>query len=62
MGPAAPEGSGYACLLKQQMASWREAWSRVPDTTSPTAPFGIVQLADATDGEQVHAVLSPCIA
>jgi len=42
-------GSGYACLLQQQMASWREVWSAVPGTTSPDAPFGIVQLADATD-------------
>ena len=24
---AAPKGSGYACLLRQQMASWRAAWS-----------------------------------
>ena len=46
---SAPKGSGYACLLRQQMASWRAAWSSVPDTTSPTAPFGIVQLADGTD-------------
>ena len=45
----APKGSGYACLLRQQMASWRASWSSVPDTTSPTAPFGIVQLADGTD-------------
>lgn len=31
------------------MNSWREAWSTTPHTTSPDAPFGIVQLADATD-------------
>ena len=24
---AAPKGSGYACLLRQQMTSWRAAWS-----------------------------------
>ena len=41
--------SGYACLLQQQMASWRAAWSMVPNTTPTTAPYGIVQLADATD-------------
>ena len=42
-------GSGYACLLQKQMQSWREAWSVVPGTTSPNAPFGIVMLADGTD-------------
>ena len=46
---SAPEGSGYACLLRQQMDSWRAAWSSTPHTTAPDAPFGIVQLADATD-------------
>ena len=45
----APKGSGYACLLRQQLLSWRSAWSIVPHTTDPNAPFGIVQLADGTD-------------
>ena len=29
--------------------AWREIWSAVPGTTSPTAPFGFVELADGTD-------------
>ena len=47
--PSAPAGTGYACLLRQQMTSWREAFSAVPNTTPQNAPFGIVQLADGTD-------------
>jgi len=27
------------------MTSWREAWSVVPETTDPNAPFGIVQVS-----------------
>ena len=46
----AAHGDGYACLLQQQMAAWRETWSAAgPGTTDPLAPFGIVMLADATD-------------
>ena len=48
-GTTANGGSGYACLLQKQMESWRSAWSVTPGTTSSTAPFGIVQLADGTD-------------
>ena len=36
--------AGYACLLKQQMETWRDVWSAVEYTTSPKASFGIVTL------------------
>jgi hypothetical protein len=41
--------TGYACLLQTMINSWGAAWSAVPNTTPPDAPFGIVTLADATD-------------
>jgi len=41
--------SGYACMLQTLIQSWRAAWSVEAQTTSPTAPFGIVMLADSTD-------------
>ncbi len=41
--------SGYACLLPALIASWRAAWSAAEGTTDPSAPFGIVTLADSTD-------------
>ena len=47
--PGAPDGTGYACLLKRMISSWRRVWSAAPDTTPAEAPFGIVQLADGTD-------------
>ena len=31
------------------IAAWRAAWSAVPGTSSPLAPFGFVELADGTD-------------
>ena len=46
---SAPLGAGYACLLRQQMSSWREAWSVTPHTTAADAPFGIVQVRQRRD-------------
>ena len=35
--------------MAKLVASWRKVWSAVPGTPDPTAPFGIVSLADGTD-------------
>lgn len=43
------DGTGYACLLKTMIEAWGSSWSVVPNTTPKNGPFGIVQLADATD-------------
>ena len=43
------EGTGYGCMMPKLVESWREVWSVEPGTSSPTFPFGIVSLADATD-------------
>jgi hypothetical protein len=39
--------AGYACLMPALVASYRAAWSAVPGTTDPAAPFGIVSLSTA---------------
>ena len=39
---------GYGCMLPIMVKSWREAWSVVPNTTDPQAPFGIYTLAAGT--------------
>jgi len=36
---------GYGCAMPAMVAAWREAWSKVPGTTDPLAPFGVVTLA-----------------
>ena len=42
---------GYGCEQRQLVAGWRQAWSKVPGTTDPLAPFGIVTLASSgTEG------------
>lgn len=38
---------GYSCEQKALVAGWRKAWSKVPGTTDPLAPFGIVTLASS---------------
>lgn len=48
MGNSA-EGYGYGCALPKMVARYREAWSAVPNTTPPLAPFGIVTLAANTN-------------
>lgn len=37
---------GYGCQLKTLIEAWRNIWSRVPNTTAPDAPFGIVTLTN----------------
>mmetsp|Transcript_29668 Transcript_29668/g.44778 ORF Transcript_29668/g.44778 Transcript_29668/m.44778 type:complete len:472 (+) Transcript_29668:67-1482(+) len=39
--------SGYACLQLALIESWRAAWSAIPGTTDPLAPFGIVALPES---------------
>ena len=41
--------TGYACSLPALIKNWRAMFGIVPGTTSSSAPFGIVQLADSTD-------------
>jgi len=36
---------GYGCEQRQLILGWRQAWSKVPNTTDPNAPFGVVTLA-----------------
>jgi len=38
------DGTGYACLLKNMVASFRALFSATPGTTDPLAPFGIATL------------------
>ena len=38
---------GYGCEMRQLINGWRQAWSVVPGTTSPNAPFGVVTLASS---------------
>ena len=39
---------GYGCMLPKMVQTWREAWSVVPKTTDPLAPFGVYTLAAGT--------------
>ena len=39
-------GYGYGCELPKLVSAWRAKWSRVPNTTDPLAPFGVVTLAE----------------
>jgi hypothetical protein len=48
MGNSA-EGYGYGCALPKLVERYRAAWSAVPGTTAPLAPFGIVTLAANTN-------------
>ena len=36
---------GYGCMQVALVDLWRREWSRVPGTTDPLAPFGVVTLA-----------------
>ena len=36
---------GYGCMLPTMVDLWRKSWSKVPGTTDPLAPFGVVSLA-----------------
>ena len=38
-------GGGYGCMMPALVDLWRREWSRVPGTTDPRAPFGVVTLA-----------------
>eukprot|EP00054_Salpingoeca_dolichothecata_P010607 m.59131 g.59131 ORF g.59131 m.59131 type:complete len:367 (+) comp19074_c0_seq1:1277-2377(+) len=38
---------GYACEQRLLIDGWRHIWSRVPNTTEPLAPFGVVTLASS---------------
>mmetsp|Transcript_7340 Transcript_7340/g.21688 ORF Transcript_7340/g.21688 Transcript_7340/m.21688 type:complete len:747 (+) Transcript_7340:499-2739(+) len=42
------ESTGYACMMQNLIKTWREAWSKVPGTTPPDFPFGLVTLAGGT--------------
>ena len=39
--------NGYACAMRQLIRGYRAAWSKVPGTTDPLAPFGVVTLASS---------------
>jgi hypothetical protein len=41
--------TGYACLMKTLVASYRQAWSAVPGTTAPDFPIGFVSIADGSE-------------
>eukprot|EP01052_Picozoa_sp_SAG31_P026908 SAG31_NODE_2475_length_5641_cov_2.038434_3_plen_89_part_00 len=38
---------GYSCEQKALVDGWRNIWSKIPGTTDPMAPFGIVTLASS---------------
>jgi hypothetical protein len=38
---------GYSCSQRVLIEGWREIWSKIPGTTDPRAPFGIVTLASS---------------
>ena len=37
-------GYGYGCELPAMLRAWRSAWSVMPNTTEPLAPFGVTTL------------------
>ena len=48
--------NGYACMLQTMVQSWRAVFSATAGTTPPSAPFGIVTLADGTwEGNPANA-------
>ena len=49
-GTSSQPSSGYACMATKLVSLWRKEWSKTPNTTSPTAPFGVVSLS-AHDSE-----------
>ena len=42
------DNTGYACMMKNLIETWREAWSVEPGTTDKSFPFGLVSLAGGT--------------
>ena len=49
------QGGGYGCMAWRMVDSWREAWSVVPGSTSPSAPFGVVTIAPGgSEGAGYH--------
>jgi hypothetical protein len=53
--------TGYACMLQSLAKGWVSAFSAEHGTTSPTAPFGIVTLADGTWQRVLCATLTPVL-
>jgi hypothetical protein len=53
--------TGYACMLQSLAKGWVSAFSAERGTTSPTAPFGIVTLADGTWQRVLCATLTPVL-
>ena len=52
--PGAASG-GYACSMPGMVRAWRELWSAAKDTTSPSAPFGLVTIAPGgSEGAGYH--------
>jgi hypothetical protein len=52
---SALSGEGYGCMMAGMVAAWREAWSVIPDTTHPVAPFGVVTIAPSgSEGADYH--------
>ena len=46
---------GYGCMAWRMVDAWRKVWSRVPGTTSATAPFGLVTIAPGgSEGAGYH--------
>ena len=41
--------TGYSCMMKALVDSYRAAWSVVPGTTDPLFPIGIVTIADGSE-------------
>lgn len=42
------DSTGYACMMKNLIDTWREGWSVEPGTADPSFPFGLVSLAGGT--------------
>ena len=49
-GTASQPPSGYACMMPALVKLFRGRWSQIPNTTSPSAAFGVVSLS-AHDSE-----------
>jgi hypothetical protein len=41
--------TGYSCMMKALVDSYRAAWSVVPGTTDPLFPIGVVTIADGSE-------------
>ena len=49
----AAAGVGYGCEQLELVRGWRAAWSAVPNTTDPLAPFGLVTLASSGESKRL---------